>query len=196
MDDQIKTVYRVIEERYVKIAWTHKVQECQAGIYLEKENNNRKWMSAINAITTTSAVVTLFYNVIPWIKDSAPWIPVVITAGFAVWSSYLTFRYKDRTFGTKAAANKQYAAKCHDMRNRYESLLADVFSGRLATLEEVCAKRDELSNEENILYSSETAPHTTSEAVEMARKALMVDRDSQTESAEIRAIVPQHLQVL
>ena len=143
-----------------------------------------------------SRVITLFYNVTPWFKDNAPWIPVVITAGFAVWSSYLTFRYKDQTFATKAAANKQYAAKCHDMRNKYESLLADVYSGRLATLEEICAKRDELENEENILYSSETVPHTTSEAVDMARKALMVNRDSQTEDNELRAIVPQHLLVL
>lgn len=196
MNDQIRTVYRVLEERYVKVAWTHKIQECQAGIHLAKENKNRKRMAAINAITTTAAVITLFYNVTPWFKDNAPWIPVVITAGFAVWSSYLTFRYKDQTFATKAAANKQYAAKCHDMRNKYESLLADVYSGRLATLEEICAKRNELENEENILYSSETVPHTTPEAVEMARKALMVNRDSQTEDNEIRAIVPQHLQVL
>lgn len=196
MNDQIRTVYRVLEERYVKVAWTHKIQECQAGIHLAKENKNRKKMAAINAITTTAAVITLFYNVTPWFKDNAPWIPVVITAGFAVWSSYLTFRYKDQTFATKAAANKQYAAKCHDMRNKYESLLADVYSGRLATLEEICAKRNELENEENILYSSETVPHTTPEAVEMARKALMVNRDSQTEDNEIRAIVPQHLQVL
>ena len=196
MNDQIKTVYRVLEERYVKVAWTHKIQECQAGIHLAKENKNRKRMAAINAITTTAAVITLFYNVTPWFKDNAPWIPVVITAGFAVWSSYLTFRYKDQTFATKAAANKQYAAKCHDMRNKYESLLADVYSGRLATLDEICAKRDELENEENILYSSEVVPHTTPEAVDMARKALMVNRDSQTEDNEIRAIVPQHLQVL
>ena len=196
MNDQIRTVYRVLEERYVKVAWTHKIQECQAGIHLAKENKNRKRMAAINAITTTAAVITLFYNVTPWFKDNAPWIPVVITAGFAVWSSYLTFRYKDQTFATKAAANKQYAAKCHDMRNKYESLLADVYSGRLATLDEICAKRDELENEENILYSSETVPHTTPEAVDMARKALMVNRDSQTEDNEIRAIVPQHLQVL
>lgn len=196
MNDQIRTVYRVLEERYVKVAWTHKIQECQAGIHLAKENKNRKRMAAINAITTTAAVITLFYNVTPWFKDNAPWIPVVITAGFAVWSSYLTFRYKDQTFATKAAANKQYAAKCHDMRNKYESLLADVYSGRLTTLDEICAKRDELENEENILYSSETVPHTTSEAVDMARKALMVNRDSQTEDNELRAIVPQHLLVL
>ena len=196
MNDQIRTVYRVLEERYVKVAWTHKIQECQAGIYLAEENKNRKWMAAINAITTTAAVITLFYNVTPWFNDNAPWIPVVITVGFAVWSSYLTFRYKDQTFATKAAANKQYAAKCHDMRNKYESLLADVYSGRLATLEEICAKRNELENEENILYSSEIVPHTTPEAVDMARKALMVNRDSQTEDNEIRAIVPQHLQVL
>ena len=196
MNDQIRTVYRVLEERYVKVAWTHKIQECQAGIHLAKENKNRKRMAAINAITTTAAVITLFYNVTPWFKDNAPWIPVVITTGFAVWSSYLTFRYKDQTFATKAAANKQYAAKCHDMRNKYESLLADVYSGRLATLEEICVKRNELENEENILYSSETVPHTTPEAVEMARKALMVNRDSQTEDNEIRAIVPQHLLVL
>lgn len=195
MNDQIRTVYRVLEERYVKVAWTHKIQECQAGIHLTEENRNRKWMAFINAITATSAVASLIWNVTP-IKEHFPWVPVILTAILSIISSYLTFRYKDQTFATKAAANKQYAAKCHDMRNKYESLLADVYSGRLGTLEEICAKRDILADEENILYSSETVPHTTPEAVNMARKALMINRDSQTEDNEIRAIVPQHLQVI
>lgn len=196
MNEQIKTIYRVLEERYVKVAWTHKIQECQAGLHLKEENCNRKCMAWLNALTATSAVVTLIWNLIPSIKDHCPWVPVVITAVLSICSSYLTFRYKDQTFGTKAAANKQYAAKCHDMRNKYESLLSDVFSGRLSTLEDVCIKRDELAEEENKLYSSEVVPYTTHEAVKMARKALMVDRDTQTEDSEIRAIVPQHLQLL
>ena len=195
MNEQIRTVYRVLEERYVKVAWTHKIQECQAGIHLAEENKNRKRMAFINAITATSAVASLIWNVTP-IKEHFPWVPVILTAILSIVSSYLTFRYKDQTFATKAAANKQYAAKCHDMRNKYESLLSDVYSGRLTTLEEVCAKRDALSDEENNLYSSETVPHTTEKAVNMAKKALMVNRDSQTEDNEIRAIVPQHLQVL
>lgn len=196
MNEQIKTIYRVLEERYVKIAWTHKIQECQAVLYLKEENRNRKWMAWLNSLTATSAVTTLIWNLTPEVKTHCPWIPVITTALLSIISSFLTFRYKDQTFGTKAAANKQYAAKCHDMRNRYESLLSDVYAGRLATLEDVCIKRDELAEEENTLYSGEKVPHTTSKAVEMARKALMIERDSQTEDNEIRAIVPQHLQVL
>lgn len=195
MDEHIKTIYRVIEERYVKVAWTHKIQECQAGIHLKKENQNRITMAWLNALTATSAVTSLFWNLTA-AKDHFSWAPVVLTAVLSIVSSYLTFRFKDQTFATKALANKQYAAKCHDMRNKYESLLADIMSERFTTLKELSAKRDELAEAENRLYSLETAPHTTIKAVEMASKALLINRDSQTEDKEIRAIVPQHLQVL
>ena len=36
MDNSIKTIYRELEDRYVKICWTHKIQEVQAGLYLTK----------------------------------------------------------------------------------------------------------------------------------------------------------------
>ena len=36
MQDSTKLFYRQIADRYVKVVWTHKIQECQADIYLEK----------------------------------------------------------------------------------------------------------------------------------------------------------------
>ena len=53
-----------------------------------------------------------------------------------------------------------------------------------------------MTETEDSLFSGEIAPHTTVEAVKLARKSLINNKDTQTEDHEIKAIVPTHLQVL
>lgn len=38
MEDNIKIIYREIEERFVKICWTQKIQEVQANLYFKLYN--------------------------------------------------------------------------------------------------------------------------------------------------------------
>ena len=92
-------------------------------------------------------------------------------------------------------ACKQYAAKCRHIRNMYESLLADVKSGRY-NLVELCKQRDIMTDTENALFAGDIAPHTTKKAVDRARKSLLENKDSLTEEPEIKSIVPVHLQEL
>lgn len=77
----------------------------------------------------------------------------------------------------------------------YEAILADAKAGRF-TIDELCSKRDKMTEIEDALFSGEIAPHTTSEAVSIAEKSLIQDRDTQTEECEIKAIIPSHLQEL
>ncbi|MDC2648949.1 hypothetical protein PO242_22735 [Bacteroides ovatus] len=74
--------------------------------------------------------------------------------------------------------------------------MADIQVGRYCSVEELCQKRDLLADTENDLFAGDIAPHTTSEAVTIADKKLKQEKESQTEQAEIEAIVPRHLQVL
>lgn len=194
MDEQIKPLYREIENRYVKISWTHKIQEKQADIYLAKSNCN-KWIMAIsNGLSTTSAFVTVVTSALKTID--AVWLMPAITSLLALISTILTLRYKDGVLEESASACKQYAAKCRNLRNKYEGILTDIKTGRLVDIESVSAKRDWMTEVENELFAGDIAPQTTGKAITYAREALMVNEDSLTSESEIKAIVPLHLQEL
>lgn len=193
MEKEFYHVYREIEDRFVKICWTHKVQEFQADLHLKK-SNTQKWLMAIaNGVTTTTAFVSVVTNALE--TANATWLWPAITAVIAVFSSIFTLRYKDGVLDDKANACKQYAAKCRHIRNKYESLLADVKSGS-CDIKELRERRDNIADEENTLYAGDIAPYTTEKAVKLARKSLLQNKDTLTEEHEIKSIVPMHLQEL
>ncbi len=194
MNNNIKTVYRELEDRFVKISWTHKIQEIQADLYLKELAKVKMWMSILNALTSVGSfatLITLFFNRIGFELGAA-----IVTTCLAVINSYFTFRYKDNALDEKAAACKKYAAKCRHIRNRYEALLTDIKNGRYNDIETVCTKRDEMTDVENDLFCREVAPHTSSEACTLASKALKSNKESLTEDKEIETIVPKSLQMI
>lgn len=191
MDDNIKIIYRELEERFVKICWSHKVQEVQANLYL-KSSSSQKWFIAIvNGFTTTSAFVTLITSALNTINVG--WILPAITSVTAVISSIITFRFREGILEEKALACKQYAAKCRNIRNLYEALIADAKAGRY-TFEELCLQRDKMTEKEDALFLGEIAPHTTSRAVKKAKESLIKNKETITEESEIKSIVPYYLQ--
>ena len=192
MDERIKPIYREIEDRFVKIAWTHKIQEIQAGLYLKQSSCNKWCMAVSNGLATTTAFATVVTSALKAID--AEWIMPAITSLLAVISTVLTLRYKDGLLEDKAMACKQYAAKCRNLRNGYEALLTDIMTGRLTDIETISQKRDLMSNLENELFAGEIAPHTSGKAVELASKALKNRKESLTSEEEIKAIVPEQLQ--
>lgn len=194
MHESILPIYKEIQTRFVKIAWCHKIQEVQAGLYIKISNRNKWWMAIINGITTTSAFGTVATSALEAIEAS--WVMPAITSVLAVISTIITFRYKDGILDDKATACKQYAAKCRDIRNQYESLLTDIQSGRLSDVETISRKRDLMNETENELFTGEIAPHTTKKAVSIATKALKENQDTLTTDEEIKSIVPLHLQEL
>ena len=56
MDEQIKIQHREILERFNKIIWTHKIQLCQANIYLEEKKHQNKIMSILSTLVSASAI--------------------------------------------------------------------------------------------------------------------------------------------
>lgn len=194
MEERLKPIYREIEDRFVKIAWTHKIQEIQAGLYLKQSSRNKWCMAISNGLATTTAFVTVVTSALKSID--AEWIMPAVTSLLAVISTILTLRYKDGLLEDKAMACKQYAAKCRNLRNGYEALLTDIMTGRLNDIEVISQKRDMMTDFENDLFAGEIAPHTTSEAVDLASKALKVGKESWTSEEEIKAIVPEQLQYI
>lgn len=194
MYESIKPIYREIEDRFVKIAWTHKIQEIQAGLYLKQSSRNKWWVAISNGVATTTAFATVVTSALEMID--AEWIMPLVTSVLAVISTILTLRYKDCTLDDKALACKQYAAKCRNLRNSYEALLTDIKTGRLSDIEAISQKRDLMSELENELFAGEIAPHTTNKAVDLADKALKGKKESLTSKEEIKSIVPEQLQII
>lgn len=194
MDEKIKPIYRELEDRYVKIAWTHKIHEIQATLHWKSGEQLKTANSILMASTATTSLWTILEQQLALLDPKWSILPSLLTAICALFSTYLMLRYRDGAFEEKEKSNKQHAAKCHNLRNEYEALLCEIKLGNLIDSNTVIQRRNELSEKENLLYSGTDIPHATSKAVEMATVALKQKKESKTEDDEIRAIVPEYLQ--
>lgn len=190
MDTPIHELYLCIQARYIKVVWTHKIQEKQAELHLKRSCIFQRHKDWFTVLTTGGTISSIF----PFLNFSINGYSLLmsITALFAAALSYFTLRYPDGALETKALANKKYAARVHNLRNRYESLMYDIKANHLS-IDQIIARRDELEKVEDELYS-EPAPHTSQKAVKEAKPALEDSKDSTTEIQEIRQIVPPELQ--
>ena len=166
MDTPIHELYLCIQARYIKVVWTHKIQEKQAEIYLKTSNNIQK-VKTILSILTTGGVISPILPILDDVLNYAQPLYQVIVALLAAILLYLTLRYPDGVLETKALENKKYAARVHNLRNRYESLMYDIKANHLS-IDQIIARRDELEKIEDELYS-EPAPHTSQKAVKEAK---------------------------
>jgi len=194
METSTKILYRNIEVRYTKVTWTHKIQEKQADIYIQKSKCIKKLTCWLTVITAGGALASLS-SFIPVFSlcGIAINIPVILTTVLPIILSYLTLRYGDGVLDTKAKDNRQYAAKVHNLRNLYESLMYEIKANRLSD-DDIVHRRNDLEKQENLVYSEE-APYTSKKANGLAEKALKIDKESTTEEEEIEAIVPKDLQL-
>ena len=186
MDDSTKVLYRVLQERYVKVIWTHKIQLCQAAIYRKKNKCHNTVLAILSVLVSASAIT----NVLKWLPEG---IMVSMLAILSLALTFFTVLYKAENLGKAAAENEHFAAIMHDLRNRYEGLLSDIKAGML-TKEKIIAKRDALEHEENLIYSG-IVPSTSSEAVKAAETALKTNQDSTTTDEEISLLVSNNLHI-
>ncbi len=186
MDKSQILLYLQVAGRYVKIAWTHKIQEEEGDINVQQNKWVKNSKCILSALTSAGVIGTLF----SWSGET--WISI-ITAIIAAASAFLVWRFPDGELITKSQANKAYAAKVRHLRNRYESLLYDIKACNLSVID-IIKRRNELEEEERILFS-ETVPHTSSCAVKNADKALNERLESTTTLKEINAIIPKELQL-
>jgi len=186
MNDSTKVLYRELQERFVKVIWTHKIQLCQATIH--KQNNKcHNTVLAILSVCVSAAAIT---NVLKWLPETFM-VPVLAILSLAL--TFFTVLYKAENLGKAATENEQFAAIMHDLRNRYAGLLADIKAGQL-TDAQIVQKREALEHEENLIYSG-IVPHTSKEAVTAAEKALKHNQDSTTTDEEIELLISKNLQI-
>lgn len=186
MNESTKVLYRELQERYVKVLWTHKIQLCQASIH-KKNNKCHNTVLAVLSVLVSAAAIT---NVLKWLPENYM-VPVLAILSLTL--TFFTVLFKAENLGKSAAENEHFAATMHDLRNRYAGLLTDIKAGIL-TDNEIKEKREALEHEENLIYSG-NVPSTTQKAVDAAENALKTKQDSTTTDEEIRILVSPNLQI-
>lgn len=186
MDEATKVLYREIQERYVKIIWTHKIQLCQAAIY-NRENKRHNTTLATLSVLVSAAAIT---NVLKWLPEGLM-VPMLAISSLVL--TFYTVKYKAENFGKAAIENEHFAATMHDLRNKYAALLSDIKAGML-TKEQIIQEREILEHEENLIYSG-IVPFTSQEAVEAAEIALKSKKESTTTDQEVELLVSPNLQL-
>lgn len=186
MAEATKILFREIQERYVKVIWTHKIQLCQAHLYLKK-NKKRNTVLTVLSVVVSAATIA---NILKWLPDV---VMVPFLAVSALTLTFFTIKYKTDNIGKSAAENEYFAATMHNLRNRYASLLSEIKAG-LLTNEQIVERRDLLEKEEDLIYSG-IVPATTPEAVAEAKKALKDNQDSTTTDEEIELLVSNNLKL-
>ena len=186
MDESTRVLFRLIQERYVKIIWTHKIQLCQASIHTKKNSCHNTTLALLSCAVSAAAIT----NVLKWLPED---YMVPILALLSLLLAFFTIKYKSDNLAKAAAENEHFAATMHDLRNKYEGLLSDIKAG-LLTNQQVVSKRETLEREENLIYSG-IVPFTSDKAVEEAAKALKINQDSTTTDNEIELLISKNLQI-
>lgn len=186
MNDSTMVLYREIEERYVKVIWTHKIHLCQASILTNKSRRQNIILAVLSVLVSAAAIT----NVLKWLPDGIL-VPVLALLSLAL--TFFTVLYKAENPGKAAISNEHFAATMHDLRNRYAGLLCDIKAG-LLTEQQIVERRKVLEQEENLIYSG-MVPMTSKEAVSAASKALKVNLESTTTDDEIALLVSNNLQL-
>ena len=152
MESSTKILYRNIEVRYTKVVWSHKIQEKQADIYTQNSKCIKKWTCWLTVITAGGALASLS-TIIPTfnICGLSINIPVILTTILPLILSYLTLRYGEGILDKKAKENRLYAAKLHNLRNMYESLMYEIKADSLND-EEIVNRRNLLEKQEFTVF--------------------------------------------
>ena len=187
MTKEITILYQQIEDRYCKMAWNHTLQLKESD---QRENKSKKLklLKQFLSAASSAGIIAVLLTSFGWEK----WIELA-TAIFAIATMVATWLCDNGALDSDVVQARNLAAECHNMRNKYDSLLADIKSESIG-VDEIRSRRSVLEEAENELLKKDFLS-VSPKAMKLAEKALKVKREAQTSEEERRAIIPEHLQL-
>lgn len=168
-----------IENAYGKVVYTFTCHNKRAHIYSRLEDI-LSWSDIIlTAITAGGLLALLFSNE----KALA-----IISACCAALSLMINLYQKDAKLTQRAEQHRAFAQLLWLPREKYISLLTDAPA---LTTEVIQARRDQLSNEVNIIYSNQ--PITGGLAYKQAQRAIKRNGEQFFERQELNNMLPEQL---
>lgn len=187
MTKEIAILYQQIEDRYCKMAWNHTLQLKESDLREIKSKRLKILKQILSAVSSAGIITVLFSSF-----GCEKWIELA-TAIFTVATMVVTWLCDNGALDADVVKARNLAAECHNMRNKYDSLLADIKSG-LIDVDEMRSRRNILEAAENELLKKDFLS-ISSKAMQLAEDALKVKREAQTSEEERRAIIPEHLKL-
>ena len=187
MTTEIAILYQQIEDRYCKMAWNHTLQLKESDHREEKSKRLKLWKQILSAVSSAGIITVLLTSF-----DCGKWLELA-TALFTVATMVVTWLCDNGALDADVVKARNLAAECHNMRNKYESLLVDIKSGSI-DVDGMRSRRSILEEAEDELLKKDFLS-ISSKAMKLAEEALKVKREAQTSEEERRAIIPEHLQM-
>lgn len=170
-----------IREIYVKIVWTHKIQEKSADINLENHRRLKLSQIILSALTTGTILMSVF-------GDSKSGVIVgAVLSGILFGIEAYT---KDIDLSQKANQHGKTAHSLWSIREDYLTLLVDMDSQTL-NHDELVDRRNQLKMRLDDILSA--APRTGDRALARASKALTVKNDHTFTVDELDRFLPSSL---
>ncbi len=170
-----------VRDLFVRVVWTHKIQEKQADIY-QKQFKNMETISIVCTSLTSIGILSTIFNEQLWIK--------IVSAILSFTSFFVSAYFKSFDLNILSKTHKESANKLLIIRNEITSLLTSIRIQELS-INELEEKYCELMDKANTIF--EDAPITTDKAVKLARKALQVTGDNFFTNSEIDSYLPESL---
>lgn len=163
---------------FAGIVWTHKIQEKQADIYLEKHNTMETLRITLSAITTSGifAVVFLDEN---WLK--------ILTAIISMISLFINSYFKVYDLKALQKKHKSTANDLLELREEMIAFLSDIKLGNYNE-ERITEKRDEFLKRQMKIYKESL--DVSSKAVDRASENLKRRGDNTYSDEEIDSFLP------
>lgn len=187
MTKEITILYRQIEDRYCKMAWNHTLQLKESDQRERKSKRLKLWKQILSAVSSVGIIAVLFTSL-----GCDKWLELA-TAIFTVATMVITWLCDNGALDADVVKARSIAAECHNMRNMYDSLLADIKSESI-NIDEIRSRRSTLEVVENELLKKEFLS-VSPKAMQLAEESLKVKKEAQTSEEERRAIIPEHLQL-
>lgn len=173
MIENYKMLEDIVRDSYASVVWSHKIQEKQADIYVEKF----KKMETVNIVAaslTSVGIVALIFTDPLWLK--------LVSAIISFTTVYITAYFKSFDLQKFITSHKAAANKLIAVRDKYKVLLTEI-KLKVDSVENLLARYKELVEKTDAIYLE--APTTTDEAVGKASKALKIKKDNTFTDAEI-----------
>jgi len=170
-----------LRELYVKIVWTHKIQEKAADINLENHRRLKLMQIMLSALTTGTILASVFGD-----SKAGVIIGAVISGVLFGIEAYT----KDIDLSQKSNQHAKTAHSLWSIREDYLTLLVDMHTATLPH-DELVVRRDQLKTRLDDILS--TAPRTGDRAYNRASKALTVKKDHTFSVDELDRFLPSSL---
>lgn len=163
---------------FAGVVWTHKIQEKQADIYLEKHNCMETWRIALSAITTSGICAVIFIDE-NWLK--------ILTAVISMVSLFINSYFKVYDLKSLQKKHKSTAHSLLELREEMIAVLCDIKLVKYNE-EKLSEKRDEFLKRQMEIYKE--ALDASSKAVDRASENLKGRGDNTYSDDEIDSFLP------